>query len=149
MALALIADKPSLDALRAARSKDSGNVRQHASEALAQCAGQFAARGDKATAWQVYRELVSPQEPPMVRLVALGGLASIEGRNAVPALLSEVEGPDPKTQAAAIRLLAAIPGPEITTAMIREFPKVSPTAKVRLLSALADRDDEVRRAACP
>jgi HEAT repeat protein len=140
-ALALIGDRPALDALRAARSNDSRSVRQHASEALAQCAGQFAARGDTATASRVYRELISAQEPPMVRVVALGGLASTEGRAAVPALLSEVEGSDAKTQAAAIRLLSGIPGPEITTAMIREFPKVSAPGQVRLLSALADRDD--------
>ena len=141
LALAAIGDKAALDALRAARSKDSGSVRQHASEALAQCADQYAARGDKAMASKIYRELIGAQEAPMVRIVALGGLTSTEGRGAVPALLTEVEGTDPKTQAAAIRLLDRIPGPEVTATMIREFPKVSPTGQVRLLSALSDRGD--------
>jgi HEAT repeat protein len=140
-ALAAIGDKPALDALRAVRAKDSGSIRQKASEAMTLCADQFAARGDKATASKAYHELIGQQEPPMVRIAALGGLTSTEGRAAIPALLVELEGSDPKTQAAAIRLLDKIPGPEVTAAMIREFPKVSAPGQVRLLSALADRGD--------
>jgi HEAT repeat protein len=140
-ALALIADHPALDALAAARAKASGVVKQRIDEEYGQCAGQFAARGDKATAVRVYRQLIGPQEPQMVRMVALGGLAAAEGTAAIPELVAEVESKDLKAQAAAIRLLGGIPGPEVTAAMVREYPKLPPFGQVRLLSALADRGD--------
>jgi HEAT repeat protein len=140
-ALALIADHPALDALAAARAKASGVVKQRIDEEYGQCAGQFAARGDKATAVRVYRQLIGPQEPQMVRIVALGGLAAAEGTAAIPELVAEVESKDLKAQAAAIRLLGGIPGPEVTAAMVREYPKLPPFGQVRLLSALADRGD--------
>jgi HEAT repeat protein len=108
-ALAQIADRPALDALAAARAKATGLVKQRIDEEYAQCAGQFAAR--------VYRQLIVPQEPQMVRIVALGGLA------------------------AAIRLLGGIPGPEVTAAMVKEYPNLPPPGQVRLLSALAERGD--------
>jgi HEAT repeat protein len=140
-ALAQIADRPALDALAAARGKATGMVKQRISEEYAQCAGQFAARGDKATAARVYRQLIGPQEPQMVRIVALGGLAAAEGNAAVPALVAEMESQDFKAQAAAIRLLGGISGPEVTAAMVREYPKLPPPGQVKLLSALADRGD--------
>jgi HEAT repeat protein len=140
-ALAQIADRPSLDALAAARAKATGLVKQRIDEEYAQCAGQFAARGDRATAVRVYRQLIGPQEPQMVRIVALGGLAAAEGTAAIPALVAEVESKDPKAQAAAIRLLGGIPGPEVTAAMVKEYPKLPPFSQVRLLSALAERGD--------
>jgi HEAT repeat protein len=59
----------------------------------------------------------------------------------VPALVAEVESKDVKAQAAAIRLLGGIAGPEVTSAMVREFPKLPPPGQARLLSALADRGD--------
>lgn len=140
-ALAQIADRPSLDALAAARAKATGLVKQRIDEEYAQCAGQFAARGDKATAARVYRQLIVPQEPQMVRIVALGGLAAAEGTAAIPALVAEVESKDSKAQAAAIRLLGGIPGSEVTAAMVKEYPKLPPFGQVRLLSALAERGD--------
>ena len=140
-ALAQIADRPSLNALAAARAKATGLVKQRIDEEYGQCAGQFAAHGDKATAVRVYRQLIGPQEPQMVRIVALGGLAAAEGNAAIPALVAEIESKDLKGQAAAIRLLGGIPGPEVTAAMVREYPKLPPFGQVRLLSALADRGD--------
>jgi HEAT repeat protein len=140
-ALAQIADRPSLDALAAAHAKATGLVKQRIDEEYAQCAGQFAARGDKATAVRVYRQLIGPQEPQMVRIVALGGLAAAEGTAAIPALVAEIESKDLKGQAAAIRLLGGIPGPEVTAAMVKEYPKLPPFGQVRLLSALAEHGD--------
>jgi HEAT repeat protein len=140
-ALAQIADRPALDALAAARAKATGLVKQRIDEEYGQCAGQFAARGDKATTARVYRQLIVPQEPQMVRIMALGGLAAAEGTAAIPALVAEIESKDLKGQAAAIRLLGGIPGPEVTAAMVKEYPKLPPPGQVRLLSALAERGD--------
>jgi len=62
----------------------------------------------------------------MVRIIALGGLAAAEGAAAIRALVAEVESKDVKAQAAAIRLLGGIPGPEATAAMVKEYPKLPP-----------------------
>jgi hypothetical protein len=71
-ALANIADQPALDALAAARNRASGQVRDLLAEAYVACADQFAARGEKATAITVYKEMIAPGEPPMTRHARIG-----------------------------------------------------------------------------
>ena len=46
-----------------------------------------------------------------------------------------------RVQAAAIRLLAGIPGPSVTASLVRQFPNLPPTGQVKLLTALAVRGD--------
>jgi HEAT repeat protein len=146
-ALANIADQPSLDALAAARSKSSGQVRDLAAEAYVACADQFRARGDKATAVGVYRQMIAPGEPPMIRIRALAGLTGAEGRGALQDLTAAIESGDSQTQPVAIRLLNGIPGPDITRALVAEVPNVPAFAQVHLLTALAWRGDVSARPA--
>jgi HEAT repeat protein len=140
-ALAGIADRPALDALAAARSKVSGPLRERLSVAYVEGADRFAARGDKAAAVSVYRQLIAPQESQTVRIRALAGLAAMDGKSAVPALTAEVESKDLRMQTAAIRLLGGIPGADITKVMVTEFPKLPAAGQVLLLGALANRGD--------
>src|SRR5207244_13487172 len=80
-ALANIADRPSLDALAALRSKASGQVRDLAAEAYVTCADQFAARGEKAAAVTVYKQMIAASEPLMTRTRALVGLTHTDGND--------------------------------------------------------------------
>jgi HEAT repeat protein len=141
-ALAGIADRPSLNALSALHGKASGTFARRVSEAYLKCADRTAAQGDKESALKAYKQLLAAQEPPQVRTGALSGIASISGKAAVPTLAPEMESKDPGIQRVAIRLLGGIPGADVTALMQREFPKLSPTGKVRLLSALAERGDK-------
>ena len=138
-ALARIANHPALAALSAARNKVSPALRPHILEAYVQCADQISADGENAAALKVYRELLATDTPETIRIRALVGLASVAGKDAVPALTAELESKAPKVQAAAIRLLNQIPGEDITRILASAFPKLAPTAQVRLLAALADR----------
>ena len=141
-ALADIADRQSLDALGALHGKASGTFARRVSEAWLKCADRAAAQGDKESALKVYKQLLVVRESPQVQAGALTGIASISGKAAVPTLAPEVESQDPGIQRTAIKLLGGIPGADVTALMQREFPKLSPTGKVRLLSALTERGDK-------
>jgi HEAT repeat protein/type 1 glutamine amidotransferase len=140
-ALGGIASRPALEALAAARGKLSGPARQRASEAYLECAGRLAAGGDKGAALKVYQQLIARAEPEMVRVAALSGLAAVEGRNAAPALVAGIESDSTRVRDAAIRILNGLPGPEITAALVRQFPKLPASGQVRLVTALAGRGD--------
>jgi len=128
-ALAQIADRPSLDAL-CGRARQGHGLVKHASTRNTPVRAQFAARGDKATAARVYRQLIVPQEPQMVRIVALadwhaprhgshtgaGGRVKSKGRG--------------KAQAAANPLPEEFPAPKWTAAMVKEYPKLLPPGQV-------------------
>jgi HEAT repeat protein len=72
----------------------------------------------------------------------LKGLAVTQGQEALPALLAAMKGNELKLQGVAIRLTSEIPGPEITSALTGELPKLSATAQVQVLAGLADRGDK-------
>jgi len=146
-ALANIADRPALDALAAARSKASSPLRDLVAEAYVACADRFAARGEKAAAVTVYKQMLAPGEPGRVRTRALVGLAAAEGKNAVPALTAEIECKDPAVQTVAIQLLNGLPGSDITRVLVSEFPKVPASGQAHLLTALANRGDASARPA--
>jgi len=140
-ALADIADRPALDALVAARTKAAGPVRDLVAEASVVCADQFAARGEKALAVSVYKQMLAPGEPAKIRTRALAGLTAADGKNAVPALTAEIESKDPVMQAAAVKLLNGLSGPDITKVMAAEFSKVPAFGQAHLLTAMAYRGD--------
>jgi type 1 glutamine amidotransferase/HEAT repeat protein/sugar phosphate isomerase/epimerase len=146
-ALANIADRPALDALAAARSKASSPWRDLSAEAYVACADRFAARGEKAAAVAVYKQMLAPGEPGRVRTRALVGLAAAEGRNAVPALIAEIESKDPAIQTVATQLLNGLPGSDITRVLMAEFPKVPAFGQAHLLAAMANRGDASARPA--
>jgi len=140
-ALAEIADRPSLTALSQFHSKASGTMERRAAEAYLNCADQFAARGDKQIALGVYKQLIAPQEPPMVRVAAISGLVGVNPKEALPVLAPALESNDARVQFAAIRFLGEIPGSDATAELQRAFPRLGPTSKVRVLGVLTDRGD--------
>ena len=140
-ALGSIGGKDSLNALAAIREKAPAALRERISDAYLRCAAALAAHGDRDDALIVFRQLSAPQEPEMIRIAALHGLASAEGENAVAALAAAMSQQNPNVQAAAIRLLAGIPGPSVTASLARQFPNLSPAGQVKLLTALAGRGD--------
>jgi HEAT repeat protein len=139
-ALGKIGNGAALSTLAAARSKTSGTLREHVSEAYVTCADQLAKGGGKAAGMKVYRELIAAPEYPGVRVQALAGLAAAEGKSAIPALTAAIESKDARVQTAALAFLAGIPGPESTHALAAVFPKLPVSGQVRALAALVDRN---------
>jgi HEAT repeat protein len=140
-ALQSIGDPAAIKALAMERSKLNGILREEASEAYAECADQLAKRGDTATAVRMYRELIAPQESSVVRIRAMAGLVTLEGKNAIPVLTAAIHSKNRSEQAAAMTFLNRIPGADSTKVMIAEFPKLTAPGQVRVLAALADRGD--------
>ncbi|MBI4876861.1 MAG: HEAT repeat domain-containing protein, partial [Acidobacteria bacterium] len=134
-ALAAIGDAAALEVLAGAGH----------SEAYLRCADKVAAGADKAAALKAYRRLLAAGEPEMVRAGALQGLVALTGKEALPDLDREAGSASPKMQAAAIRLLNGMPGPEITKTLTGLFPKLPAARQVQLVAALGDRGDVAAR----
>jgi HEAT repeat protein len=144
-ALAEIADRPSLTALSQFHSKANGNMERRAAEAYLNCADQFAARGDKQAALGVYKQLVAPKEPPMVRVAAMSGMARVNPKEALPVLAPALESNDARVQFAAIRFLGEMPGSDAAAELQRAFPRLGAAGKVRLLGVLSEHGDASSR----
>ena len=140
-ALASISDRSALAALAGIRKSATGPLRELVSEASVVCADHFAARGEKAVAVSVYKEMASPAEPSPIRTRALKSLGAADPKGAVPVLVAELQSSDSERQVIGIGLLNRIPGPEVTRAMLTEFAKLSPVGQVHLLTALSVRGD--------
>ncbi len=141
-ALGQIGGPAATKALAGVRSKAGGDLKLQVTDAYLRCADRTLAGGGKQEALSIYRSLNVPEEPPIIRVAALKGIATVEGKDAMPVLLAAVKGPEPKVQAVAIRLIGEIQGEESTKALVAELPNLSPAAQVQVLSALADRGDK-------
>jgi HEAT repeat protein len=140
-ALSEIGGREAMLGISGARKKLSGELRQQASEAYLRCA--TSAGGQRAAA--VYRELLGPGEPEMVRVAALLGLARTAPREALPTLRQAI-GSEGRFQTAAIAALGEMRGPEGAEILREAFPKAAPGAQVRILAALSARPDATAHA---
>jgi HEAT repeat protein len=145
-ALASISDKPALDALAAARKSANGPARELATEAMVVCADNFAARGDKATAASVYKQMLGPAEPPNVRSRALKNLATVDTNAAITALAAELQSKDTHRQVDAVRILNGIPGAAATKTMVAAYPNLPPVGQVHVLTSVGFRGDAAGKA---
>ena len=89
----------------------------------------------------MYQQLIAPDEPPMVRIAGLTGLAKVDGEAAIPVLEKELGSPNPDVQAAAIRLLNGTPGAAVTAIFVKRFAGLTPIGQLRVLTALGERND--------
>jgi HEAT repeat protein len=143
-ALARIGDEKALAAIGSA-APNAAVRREEVLRAWVRCAGAVAAGGDKATAKSIYQRLIAPNEPAMIRIAALEGLAAVDAKAALPVLSRELGSTSSEIQAAAIRLLNRVPGAGVTALFQKRYPGLSPIGQVRVLSALADRGDAAAR----
>jgi HEAT repeat protein len=133
-ALGQIANAEALEAISSQRAKVPESARFTISEAYLACA----AKAPRDSAMRAAKELSAASEPVMIRIAALGLLASVASGEAVPTLAAQLESSDAKIQAAAVRLLSGIPAPGAAQALIGAFPKTSPEGQVRILTAVAE-----------
>jgi HEAT repeat protein len=140
-ALASIADRAALNALATARKSGQPAARERMSEAYLVGADHLAGRNDKPGAIKIYQEMIAANEPQALRFRALKSFAAADPKAATPALVSELQSNSPERQAPAIRLMTVVPGPEVTKALLAEYPKLSPVSQVHVLTALASRGD--------
>ena len=140
-ALGTIATLPALAVLSEARPRATGIQLYQILDATLTCAARLASTGNREAAWKVYQELNRPDQPTMTRIGALRGMVSIDGEKAISQVLAALSSQDGKLQAASIRLLNSLPGENVTSIMMEQFPKLSLPGRVQMVSALADRGD--------
>lgn len=145
-ALGSIGNRQAMDALGAARGKVVGALEPRLLEAYIQCAGRVAqGEKNKNDAVAVYQRLLAEPLPPMIHVAVLTGLATVQGKNALPILSAAIEAKDAPVQDIAIRLITRIPGPESTHTLMDRFGSLSASTQVRLLAALAEHGDAAAR----
>jgi len=74
-------------------------------------------------------------------------LGASEQNEAIGIVLDILRSDDQEMQAAAIAMVKEMPGTEVTEALAKELPNLSPKSQVQLLSALGDRGDVAARPA--
>jgi HEAT repeat protein len=136
-ALGRIASPEAVAALGALRAKGV----KAALEASVIAAENLARDGNRAEALKLFETLNASSSPPVTRIGALRGLATVSGEKAAPQLVAAMGDSDTQVQAAAIQFLNTVPGPAITSTMIEQLPKLSAPGKVRLVTALGLRGD--------
>jgi HEAT repeat protein len=136
-ALGRIATPGALATLASLRKQGSAA----AMEASLDAADYLATGRNRASALAIYRELGAAGAPVAIRIGALRGISAASGAEAVPQLLAAVRSTDARVQAAAIGLLNAIPGGQVTAALVDEMPKLAPAARARVVTALGTRGD--------
>jgi HEAT repeat protein len=119
----------------------SGIWRTKLADAYLACADKFAASGDKKAAADIYRQFLTPAEPPLIHSAALAGIVATSPQESAKLVVDAIKTGDISLQPIAISLTKKIPGKEATLAFSAELPNLSPAAQVQLLLALADRKD--------
>ena len=70
-----------------------------------------------------------------------GQAASEQSDDCLALVIDLLRSGEPAMQAVAMSMVRELPGAEITKALVKELPNLSPAAQIQLLSALADRGD--------
>jgi HEAT repeat protein/type 1 glutamine amidotransferase len=140
-ALGKIGGRQAAKALKAGESKIDAGLRPVWADAYLMCADKFLAKNKTKPALAIYRQLYVPEEGATVRIGALRGLVKAEPDSATETVVGVLKGDDQMLQAAAIGLLAEIPGDEVVKAVTAELGNLSVKGQVQVLSALGVRGD--------
>jgi len=113
-------------------------------EGLFRCAESMSA-GEAARIYDKIRNL--PDLPHQMRVAALRGLVKCRGAETVPLLIETLRTESYVSAANAIKMLAEIPGHEVTKVLVTELGRSKPDVQILLLHALGNRGDETASAA--
>jgi len=113
-------------------------------EGLFRCAESMSA-GEAARIYEKIRNL--PDLPHQMRVAALRGLVKCRGAETVPLLIETLRTESYVSAANAIKMLAEIPGHEVTKVLVTELGRAKPAVQILLLHALGNRGDATASAA--
>ena len=140
-ALGKIGGNAAITALKAAKTGAAAELAPVIGDALLLAADGLLKDGKKDAAAAIYQEMYKPTEPKQIRMAALRGLIASQGEKAV-AMLSEIlGGTDAELQAAALRFLREVSGPDSAKTVAALLPKTPATGQAMLLEDLATRAD--------
>jgi type 1 glutamine amidotransferase/HEAT repeat protein len=140
-ALGKIGGRPAAKALSEAKATVAPELKPVWADAYLMCADKFLARNRTKPALAIYKQLYVPEESAALRIAAMRGLVKAEPDKAVDTVVEVLKSGDAPQQAAAIGLLAGIPGEGIVKAVTAELGNLSVMGQVQVLSALGTRGD--------
>lgn len=140
-ALGRLGDSSSVTRLNKMRAAASPALRTEIDEALLQCAERFLAAAKYVEAAKIYEGFHRPGEPITLRIAGLRGWAASRKAQAIAVIVADIKGIDAAMRPHAIALLAEIPGPAATGALIALCKSLPGDAQEAVLRALAQRGD--------
>lgn len=129
---------PSAPVLEKALTQGATANKSAIMEGLFRCAESMSA-SEAARIYDKIRDL--PDLPQQVRVAALRGLVRCRGAETVPLLIETLKTESYVSAANAIRMLAEIPGEEVTKVLVAELGRAKPDVQTLLLHALGNRGD--------
>lgn len=138
IALGKIASKNALSALEDLSNKTDPAVLQ----ARIVCADGLLASGDKSRAAKAFTALYEMKDAPAyIKGAAALGMARANPDKAMSIATSLLNTTDSDLQGAGITCIRQMTAPNVSQALAAEFPKLSETAQVMVITALADRGE--------
>lgn len=140
-ALGKLGDARSVAALRKAYGSASGEQKAPIAFALLASADRMRLGGDRVGAATVFEAVDRDALAPVIRAAALRGIGLTRGERALPFVLKALAEDGTPRQFAAVGVLRAMLGKQVTTAVCAQLPKLSYRGQSLALEALGDRGD--------
>ncbi len=140
-ALGKIGGAQAREILVEARAKGDSELQFAATDAYLRCAEDLVAGGKTKQATEIYKELISKNETPIIRSAAIKGLADIVEEVTVPLVIAALRDENRMVRTTARSCVRTMKGQGVTELLAAELPKTLPEEQVLLIGALADRGD--------
>lgn len=144
-ALGVIATEESTAVLQKMRSLPLPDTKKPILDALAVCGDGLCRSGNPAAAVKIYQSLYSTGNSSLCRIAALNGLEKADPKQFYESLPVAVLSEDKGLQAAAIQHAAHLKDTSTLELVVASFEKLSDTAKVSMLAALATNGSPIGR----
>ncbi len=141
-ALGRIDDKSATDAIAKVKDKATGAVKTAATDAYLRCADRLAAKGEKAAAGAIYKQLYAASEPMIVRVAAARGMIETAGDKTSEVIVEMLKSTDKPIQTVAIATLKDVAKTDVIKAAAEQMTNLGASQQMQLISALADCGDK-------
>lgn len=138
--LARLGDPSAAAVIAAAMNKGTPRARLIATDCYLRLADALTAKGDKAAALGIYKQLLAAEGHR--KCAALIGVGRAGSPGDLPTLLAALADPDVKVRGACVEALALLEGPAVTAAIAAQVKGLTAEVKWGLLQALARRGDQ-------
>jgi HEAT repeat protein len=138
-ALGRIATPDAMRVLERSLAVGPSDIRSSAADALLAVADRSLAQGRREEAAGLYERVRRAGVPRYLRLAAIQRSLIARRSAGIPQLVALLRSGDPATVAVALRVVRALPEPDVTRALAAELAKARPQVQVRLIQALLER----------
>jgi HEAT repeat protein len=149
-ALGRIDDRMATLAIAMAKDKATGAIKTAALDAYLRCADRLTAKGEKAAAAAIYKELYAADEPMSVRVAAARGMIVTAGDGSTgltagktsEVIVEMLKSADKPIQTVAIATLKEVAKTDVIKAAAEQMPNLEATQQAQLIAALTDCGDK-------